>query len=579
MHVPSPPPPHLPTDAARLDELRSFDVLDTAADADIDALTRLAAQLCGAPAATVSLVDTDRQWFLSRLGVGATETPRDVSFCTHTIGGEDLFEVRDATIDPRFAGTPLVVGDPHVVFYAGTPLRTSSGHAIGALCVIDHAPRTLTDDQREVLRLLGRQVMRRLEQQRSLKVLQALSQDRRVHLEQLQHYADTLALSEQRLAMVLAAVGAGYWDWDLVTGTVTFSARFGALFHLPGEAPLPVEALFAALDDPDLEALHGAFAELFTRRTERLLYEFQIRQPDREPAWIRFRGQVAAWSAAGEPLRALGLAVDITEDRWRDEQMRTAQKLEAIGALAAGVAHEINTPLQFVSHNLDFLATQSGAMAERLTVPADDPSGTDHDDARTLHDDVASAIAESIDGLDRVTRIVRALKEFSHQGRGGLERVDVNQMIENAITLTRNEWKFAAVVERDLAAGLPLVTAAGYECGQLLVNLIVNAAHAITATGVDAPRGVITVRTRLVHGQVEIRLSDTGTGIPAEIQARMFEPFFTTKRVGQGTGQGLATARAIVERHGGTIGFETEVGRGTTFIVRFPAASGSVQAA
>ncbi len=567
-------PPRRADEAGRLAELRAFDVLDGAADADIDALTRLAAHLCHAPVAAVSLVDAERQWFLSRLGIAASETPRSVAFCAHAIEGDGVFEVPDATRDARFAGTPLVVGDPHIVFYAGAPLVTSSGHAIGALCVIDHTPRTLTADEREALTLIGRQVMRRLEQQRALKALQAFSDERVAHLEQLQQYAGTLALSEQRLAMVLAAVEAGYWDWNLVTGEVTFSARFGELFQLDCDGPLPVEDLFAALDDPELEALHTAFADLFARRVERLHEEFQVRTPDSEPRWLRFRGHVTSWGDHGEPLRALGLAVDITRDRQRDHQMRTTQKLDAIGALAAGVAHEINTPLQFVSHNLDFLAahcaTVTAGMQARMAEDAE---------ALLLHDEVAGAIAESIDGLERVTQIVRALKEFSHQGRGGRERIDINQMIENAVTLTRNEWKFVAEFERDLAPGLPPVAAAGYECGQLLVNLIVNAAHAVMAAGAPGRKGAIRVRTRLVNGQVEIRLTDTGTGIAPEIRDRIFEPFFTTKSVGKGTGQGLATARAIVERHGGTIDFETEVGRGTTFIVRFPVASGSQQAA
>lgn len=565
-------------DDARVAELRSFDVLDGAADTDIDALTRLAAHLCRAPVAAVSLVDTDRQWFLSRLGLTARETSREVSFCSHAIEGDGIFEVPDARRDPRFAGTPLVTGDPHIVFYAGAPLVTPAGHAIGALCVIDHTPRTLSADEREALALIGRQVMRRLEQQRALKALQTFSNERAAHLEQLQQYAGTLALSEQRLAMVLAAVEAGYWDWNLVTGQVTFSPRFGELFQLECDGPLPVEAVFTALDDPELEALHAAFGDLFGRRVERLHQEFQVRTPDSDPRWLRFRGHVTSWGDHGEPLRALGLAVDVTRERQRDHQLRTSQKLDAIGALAAGVAHEINTPLQFVSHNLDFLAAHCATVAAGLHA-----AGAAEDaEAVLLHDEVAGAIAESIDGLERVTQIVRALKEFSHQGKGGRERIDINQMIENAITLTRNEWKFVADVERDLAPGLPPVAAAGYECGQLLVNLIVNAAHAVMAagaTGAAGRKGLITLRTRLVNGQVEIRLGDTGTGIPPEIRDRVFEPFFTTKSVGKGTGQGLATARAIVERHGGTIGFDTEVGRGTTFIVCFPVANGSQQAA
>ncbi len=368
---------------------------------------------------------------------------------------------------------------------------------------------------------------------------------------------------DARLALVLQAVDAGYWDWDLTSGLVTVTARFAELFRLDGEGARPVSAVFAAVDDVDLEGLHAAFADLFARRAERLRHEFAMRVPSGDPRWVRLRGQVTAWSPAGEPLRAVGLAIDVSDDRRRAESLRTAHKLDALGALAAGVAHEINTPLQFVSHNLDFLASQCAALEHGL-VPAGD------DDAAALRHELTAAIAESIDGIDRVTHIVRALKEFSHRGRTGPERVDINQMIENAVTLTRHEWKLVATVERELTPGLPAVAAAPHECGQLLVNLLVNAAHAVRAATRPGQKGRIAIRTSLVDGEVEIRVRDTGTGMPPEVVPRIFEPFFTTKGVGQGTGQGLSTAKAIVERYGGAISFETALGHGTTFVVRLP---------
>jgi signal transduction histidine kinase len=568
-------------DAARVAELRSYEVLDTAADADVDALTRLALHLCDVPMAAVSLVDANRQWFLSRFGLDVTETPRHVSFCQHTILGQEVFEVTDARQSPAFASSPLVTGAPGIVFYAGAPLVTAAGHALGALCVLDRRPRSLSREQREVLALLARQVVRRLEQQRTLRSLHALSEERVAHAQQIRRAAEAVALSEQRLAMVMHAVEAGYWDWDLTTGAVLFSPRFAELFQLEHDAPLPIEDVFAAVDDAELEALHAALGDLFARRVDRLWHEFPVRTPDSDPRWIRFRGHVTSWSPAGEPLRALGLAVDITADRRRDSHLRATQKLDAIGALAAGVAHEINTPLQFVSHNLDFLASQCGTLAARLTAhdAAAAASAGDAAEVRAMHDEVAGAIAESIDGIDRVTDIVRALKEFSHHGRPARDRIDINQMIENAITLTRHEWKFVATFDRDLAPGLPPVAAAAYECGQVLVNLIVNGAHAVQEAIRPGQKGRLSVQTRLEDGQVVIRLADTGTGIAPDIQERIFEPFFTTKGVGKGTGQGLATARAVVERHGGSITFETLPGRGTTFIVRFPAVAGSAQAA
>ena len=567
------PPPFRADDTARLAALHRYELGDgSSVDPDLDAIVRLAALLCRTPIAAVSLVDATRQRFIARQGLRVTDTPRDVALCARTIRGRDVFEVPDARLDADFAGTALVTGDPHVVFYAGAPLLTPAGDAIGALCVIDHVPRVLSADEREVLRLLARQVMQRLEQERALEALRALGRERIAHLEQLRRYADATAHSERRLQLVLQAVDAGVWDWDLTTGIVHFSPRFAELLELASDGPLSVEQVFIAIDDRELEDLHAAFGDLFTRRTERLWQEFAVRTADADPRWLRFRGQVTAWSPDGTPRRAVGLVVDITNDRRRDQQLRAAQKLDALGGLAAGVAHEINTPLQVVSHNLDFLAAQCTHALTTLGAPAADA-------LRELHDDVTGAIAESIDGLDRVTHIVRALKEFSHQGSTARERVDMNQMIEHAIALTRHEWKFVATIDRDLAAGLPPVSAAAYECGQLLVNLLVNAAHAVLAATRPGQKGTIGVGTRNLGSQVEVRVWDTGIGIPEDIRARIFEPFFTTKGVGLGTGQGLATARAIVERHGGAIAFETEVGRGTTFVVRLPAAAGAAQAA
>lgn len=568
-------PPHRSAgETARLLALDRLELVeDGPGDPDLEAIVRLAALVCRTPVAAVSLVDATRQRFLARHGLTLSETPRDIAFCDHTIRQAGVFEVPDARVAPAFAGTPLVAGEPHVVFYAGAPLTTAAGDAIGALCVIDHEPRTLSDEEREGLQHLAHLVMQRLEQQRAVGTLRALGRERIAHLEQLQRYADVTAHSEHRLALVLQAVDAGVWDWDLDRGEVHFSPRFAELFELNSEGPLPIEDLFIAVDDRELETLHAAFGDLFGRRVERLWQEFAVRTAGGDPRWLRFRGQVTTWGDDGSPRRAVGLVVDMTLDRRRDDQLRAAQKLDALGGLAAGIAHEINTPLQVVSHNLDYLAAQCDHVV--TTLQGDRPD----DGLQALHDDVTGAIAESIDGLDRVTHIVRALKEFSHQGPASHERVDVNQMIEHAIALTRHEWKFVAEFERDLTPGLPAVPAAAYECGQLLVNLIVNAAHAVLAATRPGTKGRIGVGTRRVGPLVEIRVWDTGIGIPIDIRDRIFEPFFTTKNVGHGTGQGLTTARAIVERHGGTIGFDSDVGRGTTFVVRLPAAPGAAQAA
>ena len=185
------------------------------------------------------------------------------------------------------------------------------------------------------------------------------------------------------------------------------------------------------------------------------------------------------------------------------------------------------------------------------------------------------AIRQSLEGTERVAKIVRAMKEFSHPGVEEKTAIDLNRAIESTVTVSRNEWKYVAEVVTDLDPDLPLVRCLPGDLNQAVLNLVVNAAHAIekrreVERNVDQ-LGHIAVSTRRVGDQVELRVADDGTGIPADVLPRIFDPFFTTKPVGKGTGQGLAiTYSVVVEKHGGTIDVETESGRGTTFILRLP---------
>ncbi len=160
-------------EAQRLAALHRYAVLDSDAEAEFDAITQFASALCGTPIALVSLVDAERQWFKSRVGLAAPETGRDIAFCSHAILGDSIFEVPDAAKDPRFADNPLVVGAPHIRFYAGTPLSTPDGLAMGTLCVIDQVPRQLSDLQRQGLAVLGREVIAQLELRRRIRAKDA----------------------------------------------------------------------------------------------------------------------------------------------------------------------------------------------------------------------------------------------------------------------------------------------------------------------------------------------------------------------------------------------------------------------
>jgi len=271
-------------------------------------------------------------------------------------------------------------------------------------------------------------------------------------------------------------------------------------------------------------------------------------------------------------------------------QLRQAQKLESIGQLAAGIAHEINTPTQYVGDNTRFLkdafdtiiqlirnhhdllaAVRQNALTPELFESAEKLQKAA--DVDYLCQQIPQAIQETLEGIERVTKIVRAMKDFSHPGNREKTAADLNKAIESTTTVARNEWKYVADLKLDLAPDLPPVPCFLGEFNQAILNLVINAAHAIGDVVKSNPgaKGLITVQTRRGGSHAEIRISDTGTGIAEVHRAHIFEPFFTTKDVGKGTGQGLTLVYSnIVKKHGGTVTFETETGKGTTFIIRLP---------
>ncbi|MEM7221053.1 MAG: ATP-binding protein [Pseudomonadota bacterium] len=277
---------------------------------------------------------------------------------------------------------------------------------------------------------------------------------------------------------------------------------------------------------------------------------------------------------------------DVTETRRLEASHRQSQKLESVGQLAAGIAHEINTPTQFISDNTHFLAESfddiSKLLKDSIQLADAVDSGKDNEETarqfKTLCEDVEvdylieevpQAISQCQEGIARVRKIVQSMKEFSHPG-GDLASVDINRSIENTLTVATNEWKQVAEVVLDLDQDVPTVAGKPSELNQTLLNLIVNAAHAIEAA--DRGMGTLTISSRACDGAVEIRIRDTGTGIPVAAREKLFEPFFTTKEVGKGTGQGLYIAhQVIVQNHRGELRFETELDVGTTFVIRLPA--------
>ena len=280
-----------------------------------------------------------------------------------------------------------------------------------------------------------------------------------------------------------------------------------------------------------------------------------------------------------------------TKEQERVERdLSLAQKLESVGRLAAGVAHEINTPVQYVSDNTRFLdeaftdlfelqkaqatlldAARKGSVEPGLITAVDE--AIENADVDYLMEETPKAITQALEGTARIAKIVGAMKQFSHPGSDTKKITSINDTLESTLTVSSTEWKYVANVVKYFDPDLPSILCFPGELGQVFLNLIVNAAHAIAdVVGNDErQKGVIRLATSHVDNGVEIRIGDTGPGIPDSYQDKLFDSFFTTKEVGKGTGQGLAIARTVVvDLHGGSIDFETEVGVGTTFIIRLP---------
>ena len=284
------------------------------------------------------------------------------------------------------------------------------------------------------------------------------------------------------------------------------------------------------------------------------------------------------------------MGADITERKMLEKQLAQAQKLRSIGQLASGIAHEINTPTQYVGDNIRFLkdafedlivvlqgdeellaAARGGVVSAELIRRLQD--GRERADLEYLVSEVPVAIQHTLEGVERISKIVRAMKDFAHPGREEKAPADLNQIIDSTVTVARNEWKYVADMQTDFDRSLPPVLCHPAEIGQVILNLVINAAHAIEDVVKQgrAAKGGITIATRRRDGWAEIRISDTGGGIPENIRHRIFDPFFTTKEIGRGTGQGLAICYpVIVGKHGGRITFDSEVGRGTTFTIGLP---------
>lgn len=391
--------------------------------------------------------------------------------------------------------------------------------------------------------------------------------------------------TNRRLRMFVEGTDVIVWEYEPNHNAFSYVSPQAWRFGFPMEDWLKSGFLQANVPEEDHDKFWlGQSGETLCDTEER--FHYRLKLADGTIRWIEDVVTIDPTRDGGFVIR--GVMIDITDRKQLEAQLAQSQRLESLGQLAAGIAHEINTPTQYVSDNvrflqgefdklllliqqfIDLLATPAISWEQRRRQIELIQKEVDFDFLKT---EIPQAITQSLEGLERVTTIVRAMKDFSHPGSAIKEPADLKKLITSTLEVCRNRWKYVADMKTEFEPNLPAVPCLVAEFNQVILNLVVNAADAIVEKyGTDGShRGVITVSVKLVGEVVEIRVADDGIGIPVANQKRMFEQFFTTKVVGKGTGQGLALSRnVIVNKHGGAITFESTENIGTCFIVRLP---------
>ncbi len=467
-----------------------------------------------------------------------------------------------------------------VLYVVSLPMLRE-GRCLGVLNVDSGQPRAFSDAQVAFLELLADHLAIAVDNARLFHELEH-------ELAERERTETALRDSEARYRQIIEVSNEGIWMID-ADGTIVFAnARVSRMLgYSVDELVGSNVGEFIVVEDRAVVA-----EKLAARRSGRSdRYDLRLRHKDGSTRWVLISAS-PFFDEAQQFVGAVSMFTDITDQRRAEAELRQAQKLESVGRLAAGIAHEINTPIQFVGDNTHFLRDCFSSLTDligryRALCEAAERSHVDDAllaqireaeaaaDLDYLAEEVPRAVEQTLDGVQRVATIVQAMKDFAHTRLPGMAPADVNRGLLSTLTVAANELKYVADVETDLA-DLPPVVCRLDELNQVFINLLVNAAHAIADVHAQTgQRGIIRVTTRQQGADVIVTIADTGAGIPDEIQDKVFEQFFTTKEVGRGTGQGLPLARSVVEKHGGSLTFESEVGRGTTFSVRIPIDGGS----
>lgn len=579
-------------EAERLRILYQYEILDSVAERSFDELTALASAICATPIATITLIDKERQWFKSAVGLPGRETARDVSFCAHAIGGSEFFQVTDAALDERFADNPFVTGDPGIRFYAGAPLVTPEQQAIGTICVIDRVPRQLTAEQERALKILSHQVVSMLELRRSLLNIEQLEAERELKDAQLRLLESAVRQTSDAVVITTSDLDAPGPEIVFVNPAFTKMTGYSAeeaigrtprFLQGPKTDRATMSRLRQELQDGgrfDGEAINyrkdgtefplewsispvynGGSAPMNFVATQRDITERKRVRDELEQARMQLEERVGARTRDLEQANA-ELVQEIAEReratealRKSQEQLFQAQKMEVLGQLAGGIAHDFNNILT--------------AIMGYGTVLLEELPEAEREE---------SHIAEILRAAKRAAGLSKQLLGFSRQDPYDPTVLRAEALVRGVEKMLRQVIGDRIVLKTELGSDAGTIKADAGQLEQVLLNLAINARDAMPSGGtITISAATVTLPAEKVKAPsaarefVALTVRDDGTGIPPDVLPRIFEPFFTTKRPGQGTGLGLATCHSIAEKSGGWIVCESELGRGTAFTVYLPA--------
>ena len=523
-----------PNEKERLLTLQRYLVLDTAAELKYDEITSLAATICGTPISVISLLDTDRQWLKSCFGLKITEAPRDISFCGHTIHEKDILCVEDTLKDERFSDNPFVTGGLKIRFYAGVPLVSKNGLAIGSLCVSDYKPRLMTPEQLLALKVLAKQVISQLE----LTLL----------------YNEAIE-SKNLLNAILQTLPVAVYGKDIKKG---FEYN---LWNKKSEEVFGIKSDFC-IGKSDFDFFPTDQANFFRQKDIEAVTSQSIVDIADEPANLSHglgslhTRKIMVRDKDGNPSVLLGVSEDITEKKKnsliiaeQNLKLHEAARMAALGEMAAGIAHEVNNPLAIIIGSAELIKMQ-------LHKPNLDLSKVEN-----FADKIISA-------AKRAAKIIISMKSLSRKSDDDPKSPSsLSSVVTDALALYRDRFNHSGIKITLQLKDSPVFLGRPAQIGQVLTNLLSNAHDGIMSS--SSGEKWVDINSYVEEDYCYVTITDSGTGIPIHIAEKIMQPFFTTKDVGKGTGLGLSISQRIISDHLGELTIDSKCPN-TKFVIKLP---------